>query len=155
MNKYSIISAIAIVVIIISVSYGVWEIYAVEKIQLRTTDEEFSYFGLSSKEEIEICNPLPFYVSFNQLEIEVYYQGDPKGIFKVEPTTLEPNTSKIIGINFSSDNFSESQYIFMHMDGEFSGSIPIRLDPNKMMVTKTYETLIIGLIPYQTTVHWI
>ena len=152
MNKYSIITAIAIIVIIIPVLYGIWGIFSVEQIQLRTPNEEFSYFEMSSNEEIQICNPMPFFVSFNGVQIETFYTEDIKGIFEIGPTTLEPNTSQILELNFLSDNFSESQYLFMHMDGQFDGEVPIRLNPNKMAVTTTFETRIIGIIPYQTTI---
>jgi hypothetical protein len=71
--------------------------------------------------------------------------------------------------DFSSENFAESQYLFMHMDGQFDGEIPIRLDPSKMVVqfdgeipirldpskmvvVTTFETKIIGVIPYQNTI---
>ena len=152
MNKHSIITAIAIIVIIIPVLYGVWGIYSVDQIQLRTPNEEFSYFEMANKEEILICNPMPFFVSFNGMKIETFYTEDEKGVFEIGPTTLEPSTSKISQLNFSSESFSESQYLFMHMDGQFDGEIPIRLDPNKMIVTTTFETRIIGVIPYETTI---
>ena len=152
MNKYSIITAIAIIVIVIPVLYGVWSVFSVEQIQLRTPNEEFSYFEMSSNEEIQICNPMPFFVSFNGVQIETFYTEDIKGIFEIGPTTLEPNTSQILELNFLSDNFSESQYLFMHMDGQFDGEVPIRLNPNKMAVTTTFDTRIIGVIPYQTTI---
>jgi hypothetical protein len=38
------------------------------------------------------------------------------------------------------------------MDGQFGREIPIRLDPNKMMVVTNFETKIIGVIPYQNTI---
>lgn len=151
MNKYSIITAVAIIVIIIPVLYGVWSIFSVEQIQLRTPNEEFSYFEMASNEEIQICNPMPFFVSFNAIRIETFYTEDVKGVFEIGPTTLEPNTSQISELNFLSDNFSESQYLFMHMDGQFDGEVPVRLNPNKMVVNTTFETRIIGVIPYQTT----
>ena len=152
MNKYSVITAIAIIVIVIPVLYGVWSIFSVEQIQLRTPNEEFSYFEMSSNEEIQICNPMPFFVSFSGVKIETFYTEDVKGTFEIGPTTLEPNTSQISELNFLSDNFSESQYLFMHMDGQFDGEVPVRLNPNKMAVTTTFETKIIGVIPYQTTI---
>ena len=151
MNKYSIITAVAIIVIIIPVLYGVWSIFSVEQIQLRTPNEEFSYFEMASNEEIQICNPMPFFISFNAIRIETFYTEDVKGVFEIGPTTLEPNTSQISELNFLSDNFSESQYLFMHMDGQFDGEVPVRLNPNKMVVNTTFETRIIGVIPYQTT----
>jgi len=152
MNKYSIITAVAIIVIITPILYGVWGIYSVEQLQLRTSSSEFSYFEMSNYEKIEICNPMPFFVSFNGLKIEPYYTNDIKGVFEIGPTTISPNTSEILDVNFSSDNFAEAQYLFMHMDGQFDGAIPIRLDPNMMVVVTTFETRIIGVIPYQNTI---
>ena len=152
MNKYSVITAIAIIVIITPVLYGIWGIYSVDKLQIRTSDNEFSYFDMSNYEKIEMCNPLPFFVSFNGLKIETYYTNDVKGIFEVGPTTINPTTSEILDMSFSSDNFAEAQYIFMHMDGQFAREIPIRLDPNKMIVVTNFETKIIGVIPYQNTI---
>ena len=152
MNKYSIITTIAIIVIIIPVLYGVWNIYSVEQLQLVTTNTEFSYFEMSNYEKIQICNPMPFFVSFNGLTIATYYTQDLKGIFELGPTTIDPNTIELLDLNFSSENFAESQYLFMHMDGQFAGELPIRLDPTKMIVVSTFVTKIIGVIPYQSTI---
>jgi hypothetical protein len=151
MNKYSVITAIAIIVIIIPILYGVWGIYSVEKLQIGTPDSKFSYFDMSNYEKIEICNPLPFFVSFNGLKIEFYYQNDIKGVFEIGPTTISPNTSEILDVDFSSENFAEAQYLFMHMDGQFGGELPMRLDPSKMVMVTSFETRIIGVIPYQNT----
>ncbi len=151
MNIYSIITVIAIIVIIIPILYGVWSIYSVEQLQLGTPNEEFSYFEMASYEKIQICNPMPFFVSFTGLTIEVFYSGDFKGVFELGPTTIDPNTLDVLGLNFSSENFSESQYLFMHMDGQFDGELPIRLDTSQMVVVTTFDTKIIGVIPYQST----
>jgi LEA14-like dessication related protein len=152
MNRYSIITAIAIIVIIIPVFYGMWGIYSVEQLQFGNPNSEFRYFEMSNYEKIEICNPMPFFVGFNGLTIATYYTNDLKGVFEMGPTTISPNSSEILDVNFSSDNFSEAQYLFMHMDGQFAGEIPFRLDPSKMVVVTTYETRIIGVIPYQNTI---
>ena len=152
MNRYSIISIIALIVIITPIAYGLWGIYSVEQLQLRTSNDKFSYFDLANYEKIRICNPTQFFVSFSGVQIDAYYQDDVKGVFGIESTTLNPNSSKVLDINFTSENFSEAQYIFMHMDGEFEGVMPIRLDPNQMTITTTYQTKIIGIIPYQQTI---
>ena len=152
MNRYSIITAIAIIVIITPILYGVWGIYSVEKLQLMTPNAEFSYFDMSNYEKIKMCNPMPFFVGFNGLKIDFYYINDIKGVFEIGPTTISPNTSEILDVNFSSENFPEAQYLFMHMDGQFAGEIPFRLDPSKMVVVTTFETRIIGVIPYQNTI---
>lgn len=152
MNKYSIITAIAIVVIVLPILYGVWGIFSVEHLQLRTPNDEFSYFDMANNELIQVCNSMPFFVSFNGIQISTYFQNDQKGVFEIGPTTVEPYSLEILEADFSSESFSESQYIFMHMDGQFDGEVPIRLDPNQMIVEINYESRIIGLIPYQNTI---
>ena len=152
MNKHSIIATIAIIAIVSPILYGMWGIFSSEQMQLRTPNSEFSYFEMSSYEEIKVCNPLPFFASFSGLRIETHYGGDLKGVFVSGPTTIDPKSSKIIEVDFSSDSFSEAQYLFMHMDGQFDGEIPIRIDPSKMVVQTTYENRIMGVIPYQSSI---
>ena len=151
MNRYSIISVIAITIIVISILYGVWGIYSVEQLQLRTQNPQFSYFDFASYEKIRVCNPTSFFVSFSGIAIDVYYLKDLKGSFRIGPSTIDPHSSKIIDSDFSSENFSEAQYLFMHMDGQFDGEVPIRLNPEEMKVITTYESRIIGVIPYHQT----
>lgn len=152
MNRYSVITTIAIIAIIIPIVYGVWNIYSIEQLQLVTNNTEFSYFEMSNYEKIQICNPMPFFVTFNRLTIATYYTQDLKGVFELGPTTIGPNTIELLDLNFSSENFAESQYLFMHMDGEFGGELPIRLDPTNMIVVSTFDTKVIGVIPYQITI---
>ena len=95
---------------------------------------------------------MPFFVSFNGFTIATYYSQNLKGIFEVGPTTINPNTTEVLELNFYSENFAESQYLFMHMDGQFDGEVPVRLDPSSMIVVTTFDTKIIGVIPYQSTI---
>jgi len=152
MNKYSLISIIAIVVIVIPILYGVWSVYSVEQLQFRTEKQPFSYFDFSSSEKIRVCNPTPFFVTFSGITIDVYYLNDIKGNFEIGPSTLDPNSFEILDADFSAENFSEAQYLFMHMDGQFDGEVPIRLDPGQMKISTTYETKLIGIIPIEQTV---
>ena len=152
MNKYSIITTIAIIVIVVPVLYGFWNVYSIEQIQIRTADEEFSYFDMANYERIKLCNPNPFFVTFNGLKIEALYRDDAKGTFAIGQHTLEPESSQILEVKFSSDSYSESQYLFMHMDGQFAGEVPMRVDPTEMILKTTYDTRIVGVIPYQTIV---
>jgi len=152
MNKYSIISVIAIAVIVTTILYGVWGIYSVHQLQIRAEKEGFSYFDLANYEKIKVCNPTSFFVTFSDFTIRMYYLDDLKGEFKIGPNSLGPNSSEILDLDFSSDSFSEAQYLFMHMDGQFKGEVPIRLNPNEMKISTTYETKIIGVIPYEQTI---
>ena len=40
----------------------------------------------------------------------------------------------------------------MHMDGQFTGEQIIRIDPREMSVVTTFDTRIIGVIPYEITI---
>ena len=151
MNKYSIITAIAIIIIVVPVLYGIWNIFSVEQIQLRSPGEKFRYFEMANSEQIELCNPNPFFISFNGLRIDAFYQEGLKGTWLLDSQTLDPETAEVFEIDFSSDTFSESQYLFMHMDGQFTGEQIIRIDPRQMMIEKTFDIRILGVIPYQTT----
>jgi len=151
MNKYSLITAIAIAAIVGCIAFGIWGVYSVEQLQFRAEKTPFRYFELSSSEKIRVCNPTPFFVSFSGISFDIYYLNDLKGTFSINPNTLNPNSSKILDSKFSSEGFSEAQYLFMHMDGEFSGDVPVRLNPNEMKIAITYDTKIIGIIPYQQT----
>lgn len=149
MNKHSIITIIAIIVIAIPVIYGIWNAISAENLELRSPGETFRYFDMASNEKIEICNPNPFLVTINGLKINVYYRNEIKGMFEVGPTTLGPQEDKLVEINFSSESLEEVQYLFMHMDSEFTGEQVIRIDPRPMEITTTFDTRIIGFIPYQ------
>ncbi len=152
MNKYSIITVVAIIVIVIPVLYGIWNIVSVDQIEFRTNEDTFRYFEMARNEKIELCNPNPFFVSFNGLRIDTYYREDIQGSWMMDSKTLSPGTSEELDIDFSSDSFSETQYLFMHMDGQFTGEQIIRIDPREMTVVTTFDTRIIGVIPYQVSI---
>ena len=151
MNINSIVVIIAIIVIAIPIVYGIWSVFSVEQLQMGTVNDEFRYFELSNFGEIQICNPMPFFVSFNGLKISAYYANDLKGEFILESNTLEPKKSKVVKGNFYSESFAESQYFFLHMDWEFYDEGAVRIDPSQMEVLTNVDTTIIGIIPYQAT----
>lgn len=153
MDKHSIIVIIAIIVIAIPFVYSGWNIYAANQIQLHGTNEDrFRFFDMISEGgNVEVCNPSPFFVNFQKLSIVTFFDSYDKGTFSTDPINLSPLSSQIINGTFSSENFSESQYLAMHFDGIFSGSSPERIDPRRLTITTEIETPIIGLIPYTVT----
>ena len=40
----------------------------------------------------------------------------------------------------------------MHIDGQFDGTVPVRLDPSKIIVLTTFGTRFLGKIPYLITI---
>ncbi len=151
MNKHSIITAVAIVVIAIPLIYSGSSIVEAQQLEYRWYNPgEFTFFTMFNDGEIEFCNTLPFWTSFQKFEIEAFYQSKPLGSFVVNPMTINPLSSTVQEGIFSSEERSSAQHIFMTFDFEFNGG-NIRLDPTKFIIVTSIDTPILGIIPYSTT----
>ena len=151
MNKHSIITAIAIVVIVIPFAYSGLSIVGVQQLEYRWDNPgEFTFFTMLNQGEIEFCNAIPFWITFQKFEISTFYQSDILGSFVVQPLTINPYSSVVQEGIFSSEEISESQHIFMTFDFMFNGG-NIRLDPNQFIILITADTPILGIIPYSST----
>ena len=154
MNKYSIITIVAISVIVIPFAYSALNIYAADQLQFRWNDQgKFSLFELTNGGNVKFCNTLPYGVNFQKFEIITFYDLKNKGVFTIQPFTVDPSSYSIQRGIFYSDGFMEAQHLFMQLDFEFGGG-PIRIDPNKMYVLVNIYTPIIGIIPYHTTMQY-
>ena len=73
MNKHSIITSIAIVIIIIPFAYSVFNIVGAQQLEYKWDNPgEFSFFALSNSGEVEFCNTIPFWASFQKFEIATF-----------------------------------------------------------------------------------
>ena len=152
MNKHTIIVIVASIVIAAPFAYSAWNIFTLDNLELRSSQYgQFSFFEISNGRAIEVCNPFPFYVSFDRLDITMFYQEDNEGTYSLPSSTIAPSALSAIEGSFRSESYSESQYTFLHMDSQFGGTVPIRLDPNQMFVITEIQTSILGLIPYSIT----
>lgn len=151
MNKHTIITAIAIAVIIIPFAYSALSIVGTHQLEYRWDNPgQFSFFSMSNKGEIEFCNTMPFWISFEKLELATFYQSKHLGSFVVEPLTINPLSSAVQEGSFSSEEIAATQHIFMTFDFEFNGG-NIRLDPNQFIIVINTNTPILGIIPYSST----
>ncbi|MGV7226986.1 MAG: thr operon leader peptide [Nitrosopumilus sp.] len=151
MNKHSVITIIAIIIIIIPFAHSGLSIVGVEQLEYRwNSPGSFTFFTMSNHGNVEFCNPMPFWISFERLEIATFYDTNHMGSFMVEPTTLNPLSSSVQQGIFSSQEIAASQHVFMTLDFEFDGG-DIRLDPNKLIIVLRADMPIMGVIPYSTT----
>jgi hypothetical protein len=151
MNKHTIITSIAIIIIVIPFAYSASSIVGVQQLEYRWDNPgEFSFFAMLNDGEIEFCNANPFWVGFERFEISAFYQADLLGSFSIQPLTINPYSSEIEEGVFASEGRLEAQHIFMTFDFEFGGG-NIRLDPNQFIITISADTPILGIIPYSTT----
>lgn len=151
MNKYSVITVIAIVVIVSPFIYSGLSILGAGQLEFRWNQPgDFSFFTMSNHGEIEFCNTLPIWISFQKFEIGTFYDSEHVGSFIVEPLTIEPSAVAVQEGVFSSEQFVAAQHVFITLDFEFDGG-DIRLDPSKLIVLIQTDTPIIGIIPYSST----
>ena len=155
MDKHTVIVIIASIVIVIPFAYSGWNIYALEELQIKGTDENrFRFFDMINSGTIEICNSMPFFVNFQEFNIVVFFNEANKGVYSVGPNTFSPFSSKIVNGTFTSETFSEAQYLALHFDGMFSGSSPERIDPRQLKIITQIDSPIIGIIPYSITTQY-
>ena len=151
MNKYSIITFIAIIIIITPFAYSGLNIIGVNQLEYKWSgSEEFSFFAMSNNGDIEFCNPMPFSTSFQKFQIMTFYDAENIGTYEITSTTIEPQSSIIKEGNFSTEEFQSTQHMFMTLDYEFDGGA-IRVDPNKFIILVNIQTPIAGIIPYSHT----
>ena len=151
MNKYSIITAIAIAVIVIPFLFSGMSVLGAQQLEYRWySPGEFSFFTMSNHGQMEFCNTLPFWTSFQEFKIMPYYTGTHMGTYTVDKLTLDPISSGVHEGTFSSEEIAMAQHTFMSFDFEFDDG-DIRLDPNQFITVIQIETPILGIIPYTTT----
>lgn len=148
MEKQTIIGLISIVVICGTVSYSLLNIYALEQLELSGIDKNFRLFVMSTDDKIKICNNLPIPASFNQFNINIYFEKELLGTFKIDSTNIMPTSYVEAEGKYVSESMAQSQSLFMHFDHLFSQSdTTVRIDPRKMDITTEFQTTVIG-IPY-------
>ncbi len=152
MNKHTIIVIVASIVIALPFVYGGWNIYGAEQIQFVSSNQEkFSYFEIINNGKISICNTLPFYVTFDKLDVIMIFDQVEKGTLNIQGMTLPPSSITPVEGNFKSELFEEIQYLALHFDGMFSEATPIRIDPNRLIIVTETHTSLLGIIPYSVT----
>jgi hypothetical protein len=154
MNKHTIVTLIAIIVIVVPFAYSGLNIYAAEQLKFRWSEpEKFDYLSMSNDGKMEFCNPLPYNVNFKNFQIITLYDSHNKGVFTVDSLNITPSASIIQNGIFSTDEYNVAKQLFMQMDFEFDGG-DISIDPSKMFVLVSINTPIIGVIPYSTTTEY-
>ena len=151
MNKHAIITGVAIAVIVVPFAYSAMSIIGVQQMEYRWNGPGmFSFFAMSNHGELEFCNTMPFWISFQSMEVGSYYGTEHMGSFFVKPLTIDPIASAVQEGTFKSDQLAAVQHNFMTLDFEFDGG-DIRLDPNQFIIVIKTDTPILGLIPYSST----
>lgn len=151
MDRYTAISIAAAAAIAAPFAVSGADIVGAEQMQYRwDSPGMFSFFKMATDGSLEFCNTLPFWASFESMDITMYYQNNLLGTYHVGPLTMEPLASSVHKGTFRSDHIASAHSIFMTLDfGIADGEAGI--DPKQFAVQTMVSTPILGLIPYHTT----
>ncbi len=151
MNKHTVVVIVASIVIAGPFVFSGWNIFGAEQLQFSAAEERFNYFDIINDGKISVCNPLPFYLNFNKIDMVLIFDKKSKGSFGIPGTTLHPVSSSVLEGVFKSQTFADAQYLSLHFDSMFGGSVPVRIDPSKFFIIAEIQTPIIGVIPFSVT----
>lgn len=150
MNKHTVITAVAIVFIIIPFALSGFNILGAQQLEYRWAQlGEFSFFALSNGGSVEFCNPVPFWTTYQKFEVLPFYGDSQLGEYVTTNLELAPGSSEIQYVAFRSDKFTAAQQTFMAFDFQFDEG-ERRLNPDLFDITIRTSTPILGLVPYST-----
>ena len=152
MNRYSVVTVVAIIVIVSPFAVSAINVVGVQQTDYRwNSAETFSFFKLSTGGELEFCNRLPFFVNFQNFDVTMYYKEKELGTYSTGPLALDPYSSSVRDGVFRSSDRTAAHNIFMTFDFGVAGGEAMRINPADFIVETKADTPIIGLIPYSTT----
>jgi len=155
MNKHTIIVIVASIVIIGSIGFSGWNIFASEQIQMKAIKEGyFSYFDLINSGEVLFCNPSSLPVSFKEIRISMIYVDKNIGVLHFSDVILDSNSEMKKQGKFNSDDSKQIQYLALHFDGMYNGVIPSRIDLNSIKIGTEIDSQVLGFIPFTKIKHY-
>ncbi|MDH3312166.1 MAG: hypothetical protein OEM28_03345 [Nitrosopumilus sp.] len=149
MNKHTVIVIVASGIIICSIGYSGWNIFASEQIQIKSINEGyFSYFDLINNGAILFCNPLSLPASFKEIRMSMIYLDRNVGVLHFPNVILDGNSEIRKQGEFESEDSKQIQYLALHFDGMYNGVIPSRIDLENMMIVTEIDSQVLGFIPF-------
>jgi len=172
MNKHTVIVIIASFVIAGPFVYAALNISAAQQVQFVGSEEKrFSYFDMINDGEINVCNPNPFYVVFDKMDIIMIFEQRDKGLLSIQGTTLPPlsittlegkylgligcgNIGKRLGRLAKGLNMNIIGYDVIPIDPEFSKEVGLmKADLDTLLQSSDYVSIHVPLL--DSTYHLI
>ena len=149
MNKHTIIVTVASIIIIGSIGFSGWNIFASEQIQMKAIKEGyFSYFDLINNEQVLFCNPSSLPANFKEIRISMNYVDKNIGVIHFSDVSVDSNSEIKKQGKFQTDDSKQIQYLALHFDGMYNGAIPTRIDSNNITIVTEIDSQVLGFIPF-------
>jgi len=151
MNKHTIVVIVASTIIIGSIGFSGWNIFASEQIQMKAIKEGyFSYFDLINNEQVLFCNPSSLPTNFKEIRVSMNYVDENIGVIHFSDVSLDSNSEIKKQGKFYADDSKQIQYLALHFDGMYNGVIPTRIDSNSITIVTEIDSTVLGFIPFTT-----
>ena len=151
MNKHTIVVIVASIIIIGSIGFSGWNIFASEQIQMKAIKEGyFSYFDLINNEQVLFCNPSSLPANFKEIRVSMNYVDENIGVIHFSDVSLDSNSEIKKQGKFYADDSKQIQYLALHFDGMYNGVIPTRIDSNSITIVTEIDSMVFGFIPFTT-----
>lgn len=151
MDKHAWIVVLASVVIAVSVGYSSFSAVTLDQIQMKWNDRgSFDFVTMLNGGIIEVCNSSFVPLSFNQISIATFLDGEEVGRLTAGGTTVQPGSSaELRGVGEMTG--SAAGIFASYIDTEMSGSSIAGIDPSSVAVLTSIDTSVFGMIPFSVT----
>jgi len=152
MNRYSVITIVAVFVIASPIVISAINVAGVERLEYGwgSSTDEFSFFWLSSGGQMKVCNTMPVWGGFESFDLEIFYQNELIGTYSVESVSIDPMSSGLYDGTFRSDHWNTAHHTLMALDFEInSGTTSI--DPAQFVVETSVNAPFMGFVPHSVT----
>lgn len=140
----------AIVVIVIVVGGFFANSYALNNLQFRISDvSEFDYASLSSKVQMDVCNPSAFPASFDRFNAVIHYKGGDFASMSIDGGNVMPYQPARFDGKLGLEAQTVSGLIVAFADAVAGQDTAYNEDDISM--TMTVDAKILGVMPYSQT----
>jgi hypothetical protein len=151
-NKHTIIVIASIAVIAGSVAYSSLNLVSAQELQFRWHQAGgFDFLSILVSGKLGVCNNSDYPATFRSYSFSMNYDGSDLGTFATDGAGVPSHSIVIVNGKLQSDDQRISQMFFSFLDTEFGGTDVTRVDADKMKITTTLDTTIVGIIPYTIT----
>jgi hypothetical protein len=155
MNRHIIITLASIAIIAATLGYSSLNLVSAKQLEFRWQTGSFDLLSILFGGKLLVCNNSDFFANLRGYSFEVIYDKKSLGTFSTDGISIPPHTSKTLAGKFEAQDRRISQILFASLDTAIGdNAAAARVNPDKMSVVATLETLVVGFVPFSITTQY-
>lgn len=151
-NRHTIIVIASIIVIAGSLGYSSLNLVSAKDLQFRWHQVgSFDFLSILFGGKLTVCNNSEYPANFQRYSFTMIYDGNDLGTFTTDGGGVAPHTSAMVDGNLKTADKKITQMFFSFLDTELGGTDVTRVNADKMQITTTLDTTIVGIAPFSIT----